>query len=86
MTNRESLHTLIDALPECDLEMAGMLIEWRHRLRDEPLLLTLATAPYDDEPEDSPEEQLLTQEARADIAAGRVYSHAEIVKEFLGSS
>ncbi len=84
MTSRESLHALIDALPECDLETAAMLIEWRHRLRDEPLLVTLATAPYDDEPEDSPEEQVLTQEARDEFRRGEYITADEAKRRLLG--
>ena len=80
MTTRETLHRLIDQLPECDLDMVGMLIEWRHRLRDEPLLLNFATAPLDDEPWTEEDEAALA-EARADIARGNVVSLDEVRQE-----
>jgi hypothetical protein len=82
MYTRESLHQLIDSLPECDLEMAGQLIEWRHELRDNPLLVTLATAPWDDEPE-TPEEAAAVAEAREDVAAGRLIPHEEVRRRLL---
>ena len=81
MTTREQLHKMIDDLPECDLHMAEMLIQWRHELRDNRMLVTLATAPLDDEPE-TPEEAAAVAEAYEDIAAGRVYSLEEIKREF----
>lgn len=59
-----------------------MLIQWRHELRDDPLLVTLATAPLEDE-EITPEEEAAVAEAREDIAAGRVYSLAVIRRELL---
>jgi hypothetical protein len=81
MTTREALHRLIDELPECDLHMAEMLIEWRHRLRDEPMLLSLATAPYDDEPVTAEEEEGAA-EAREELRRGE-YLTAEEAKRLL---
>ncbi len=72
MTTRDELHRLIEDLPECDLHMAELLIKWRHELRDDPLLLTLATAPLDDEPDDPPDEAALTQEAREQAERGEL--------------
>ena len=80
MTTRDELHRLIDVLPECDLDMAAKLIEWRHRLHDEPILPTLATAPLDDEPE-TEEEAAAVAEARADFAAGRSYTLDQVKRE-----
>jgi hypothetical protein len=81
MTTREQLHRMIDELPECDLHMAEILIKWRHELRDDRMLVTLATAPLDDEPE-TPEEVAAVAEAYEDVAAGRLYSLEEIKREF----
>ena len=81
MTTRETLHHLIDALPERDLDMVQMLIEWRHRLRDEPLLLSLATAPDDDEPT-TPEEDEGAAEAREQLRRGE-YLTADEAKRLL---
>ena len=80
MTTRESLHQLIDELPECDLHMAELLIQWRHQLRDDPLLVTLATAPLEDE-EITPEEEAAVAEAREEAARGEVYSFDEVKRE-----
>ena len=81
MTTRDELHRLIEDLPECDLHMAELLIKWRHELRDDPLLLTLATAPLDDEPDDPPEEEALTQEARKQADRGELIPLEEIRRE-----
>lgn len=81
MTTREQLHKMIDDLPECDLHMAEMLIQWRHELRDDRMLVTLATAPLDDEPE-TPEEAVAVAEAREAAARGDVYSLEAIKREF----
>ncbi|MGD9893859.1 MAG: hypothetical protein AB7U18_21460, partial [Dehalococcoidia bacterium] len=58
-----------------------LLIQWRHELRDNRMLVTLATAPLDDEPETS-EEAAAVAEAREAIARGDVYSMEEIKREF----
>ena len=79
-TTRETLHKLIDELPECDLHMAELLIQWRHQLRDDPLLVTLATAPLDDE-EITAEEEAAVAEAREAVARGEVYSFDEVKRE-----
>ena len=80
MTTRETLHKLIDQLPECDLHMAELLIQWRHQLRDDPLLVTLATAPLDDE-EITAEEEAAVAEARKAVARGDVSSFDEVKRE-----
>ena len=80
MTTRDELHRLIDELPDCDLHMAELLIKWRHDLRDDPLLVTLATAPLEDE-EITPEEEAAVAEARDEIARGEVYSLDEVKRE-----
>ena len=81
MTTREQLHQMIDELPECDLHLTEMLIQWRHELRDNRMLVTLATAPLDDEPETA---EAATDVAKADeaIPAGRVYSMEDIKRKF----
>jgi hypothetical protein len=81
MATRDGLHRLIDELPECDLQMAESLITWRHELRDDPLLLTLATAPLDDEPDDPPEEAALTQETREQADRGELVPLEEIRRD-----
>jgi len=80
MTTREALHCLIDEVPEEELEHVKYLIENHRRADRDPLLFTLATAPYDDEPE-TPEEAAAVAEARAAIARGEVYSLDEVKRK-----
>jgi hypothetical protein len=47
---------------------------------EDPILRSLREAPLDDEPE-TEEERLAVEEARRDIAAGRVYTLAEVAAE-----
>ena len=82
MTTREDLHRLIDALPECDLHMAEMLIEWRHHLREDPMLVTLATAPLDDEPT-TPEEDAAADQAWQEYLAGNYITLEQAKRELL---
>ena len=81
-TTREMLHKLIDELPECDLHMAELLIQWRHRLSTEPVLLSLATAPYDDEPT-TPEEEAGVAEAREQYQRGEYLTADEAKRQLL---
>lgn len=70
MTPRARLLTLIDAVRECGVGTAHLLTEWRRQLRDDPMLVSLATAPYDDEPmtldEDAGVEQAREQYRRGE--------------------
>jgi hypothetical protein len=58
MTTREALHRLVDSIPAAHLDDARKALE---PLTD-PLLASLANAPYDDEPE--------TDEERAAVEEG----------------
>ena len=80
MTIKEALHRLIDELPENEAEEAGRLLAAR---TTDPVLRAVLMAPYDDEPE-TPEERAAVEEAKADLAAGRVVSHAEARRRLLG--
>jgi len=76
---RSELHRLLDAVPDDTLEAAQRALE---PLAD-PFLLALANAPVDDEPE-TDEERVAVQEAREDIAAGRVRDWDEVRRELGG--
>jgi hypothetical protein len=65
MTTKDALYRLIDAIPEDGLETARQALE---PLAD-PVLLALATAPVDDEPE-TDEEREAVAEGRAALARG----------------
>jgi hypothetical protein len=62
MENRQTLHTLVDELPEPKLPAARRYLEYL-RQTAEPLRRALEAAPVDDEP--------LTDEERAAIRKGR---------------
>ena len=49
MTKREELHFIVDKLSDEDLEKLSLYIE--AVTTDDPVLYSLATAPWDDEPE-----------------------------------
>jgi hypothetical protein len=71
MSTRDSLHRLIDELPESELEAAARFLQDLHATTD-PVLRALPDAPLDDEPETA-EERWLVQEARRELGvrAGR---------------
>lgn len=75
---RDRIHKLVDDLPEGDLDSVEY---WLSDLRNEedPVRRALENAPVDDEPE-TEEERVAVEEGRADIAAGRVISHGEVLR------
>jgi hypothetical protein len=77
MTTKDRLHELVDELPEG--EIAAAAVRMLEQLRDhgsDRLARTLLGAPIDDEPE-TDEERRLIEEARQELAAGHVVSHAD---------
>jgi hypothetical protein len=74
MTTKEALHLLINELPEAALPAAERYLK---ALRDDPVALTLLTAPLDDEPE-TPEEAAAVQEAREAAARGELFTLEEV--------
>ncbi len=78
MTTKEQLHRLVDELSEPEADDALRYIATRH---EDPLVRRLDAAPLEDE-EITPEEEAAVQEAREDLAAGRVYSLEEIKRAF----
>jgi hypothetical protein len=77
MVTKERLHELIDALREDDLERVGQLLT--AVLEDDPVGLSLALAPLDDEPE-TEDERVAVAEAEADLAAGRIVPATEVFR------
>jgi hypothetical protein len=75
--DREVLHNLIDGLPDRVLEDAARYL--KALSTDDPVRRAVLLAPEDDEPE-TEEERRAVQEAREDFAAGRVVSHAEVLR------
>jgi len=68
MAGRETLHKLVDALPEHDLPTASRVLE-ALSLSADPVVRSLAAAPLDGEPDDDDFDGRLT-EARREAAEG----------------
>src|SRR5947209_19849896 len=82
MTTKGELHELVDQFDEGDAELLmPILQDLAADRRVDRLLVTLLTAPIDDEPE-TEEEHTLVEEAWQDLAAGRVVSDEEVRREF----
>ena len=81
---RDKLHRLVDEIPDDETVAAELFMAYLKGGRSDPLLLALATAPLDDEPE-TEEERLAVQEAKEEVARGEVRSWAEIRAELFGS-
>ena len=79
MSTRDSLHRLIDELPESELGTAERFLHYLHATAD-PVLRTLLEAPLDDEPE-TDEERQAVQEAREELARGEVRTLEEVRRE-----
>ncbi len=81
MIAREELHELIDRLPESELPAVRSYLRYLAEVATDPVLRTLLNAPLDDEPE-TEEERIAVQEAKEDLAAGRVVSSEDVRREF----
>lgn len=79
---KEKLHRLIDDLPASELPAAERFLEYLRDRPGDPVLRALREAPEDDEPE-TPEEASAVQEAREDVAAGRLIPHEEARRRLL---
>ena len=78
---KEHLHSLVEQLPEGELHTALRFLEY---LRDtgDPVLRAFMNAPEDDEPL-TDEDRAAIEEAKEDLAAGRVMSHEELRRRLL---
>jgi hypothetical protein len=77
-TSRDSLHRLVDALPDAALDAAARYLEALGR--PDPVLRALLLAPTDDEPE-TDEERAAVAEARADYGRGEWATLEEVRRE-----
>lgn len=82
MIARQELHELIDRLPESELPAVRGYLRYLANVAGDPVLRTLVNAPIDDELE-TEEERIAVQEAKDDLAAGRVLSHEEVRRRLL---
>jgi hypothetical protein len=67
---RDTLHRLVDELPESELAVAERFLNYLRATAD-PVLRALLEAPLDDEPE-TDEERRAVHEAREELARGEV--------------
>jgi hypothetical protein len=83
MTARERLHALVNDLPEEEVDATLRFVEHLHGPESDPVLVALREAPLDDEPL-TDEDLMALEEARKDVAQGRLISHDEVRRRFLG--
>jgi len=76
MENRQTLHTLVDELPEPELPAARRYLEYLRQTAD-PLQRALLAAPLDDEPL-TDDDLAAIREGRREHAKGETVSHDEI--------
>jgi len=75
---REALHELIDRIPDGEMVVAQRFLEYL--ARSAAFRATLS-APPDDEPVTKGDAEAIAR-ANADLRAGKVVSHEEILREF----
>jgi hypothetical protein len=75
---RETLHSLIDRIPEAELQAARRFLEY---LASSPAYRAALAAPQDDEPVTAGDAAAI-HAAQEDVRAGRVVSHDEVLREF----
>jgi hypothetical protein len=78
VSDRDTLHRLVDALPEAAVREAERLLEALGT--DDPVMRAALLAPEDDEKETA-EEAAAVQEGREAIARGDVYTLEEVRRE-----
>lgn len=76
VTTRGALDRLVESIPAAQLDDAVRALT----PMADPLLVTLANALYDDEPE-TDEERAAVEEAKADIAAGNFMTLEDLRRE-----
>jgi hypothetical protein len=79
MTTKETLHKLVDHLPESEWESERRALE-EHLAKHDPVLRAFLNAPEDDEPE-SEEKRAAVEEAYEALKAGRVIPWDEVKRE-----
>jgi hypothetical protein len=76
--SRETLHDLIDRIPEDELTTAARFLEY---LVVSPAYRAALSAPPDDESVTEADVQAMVK-AREEVRSGKVISHDEILREF----
>lgn len=75
MTGRETLHKLIEALPQGQVMPANCLLEARSLVAD-PVMRSLLTTPFNDEPDDDDLDAGLA-EARRKVSESRLFAQVK---------
>jgi predicted transcriptional regulator len=75
---REALHELIDRIPESEIVAVQRALE---RLARDAAFRSALSSSADDEPVTAGDDDAMAR-ARADVQAGRVVSHDEVLREF----
>ena len=75
---RETLHELIERIPESEIVAAQRVLE---RLARDAAFRAAMSAPPDDEPVTAGDAEAIAR-SRRDLQAGRVVSHDEMLSEF----
>jgi hypothetical protein len=76
--DRDSLHSLIDRIPDADLLAARRYLEY---LAVSPAFRAVQTAALDDEEVTQADEEAMAR-ANADVEGGRITSHDDVLLEF----
>ena len=79
MSTRDTLHRLLDELPESELAAAERFLHYLRTTAD-PILRALLEAQPDDEPETDDERRAM-QEARKELARGEVRTLEDVRRE-----
>lgn len=78
MEYRQTLHTLVDELPEPELPAARRYLEYLRQTAD-PLRRALEAAPVDDEPL-TDDDRAAIRQGRKEHAKGETASHDDVYK------
>lgn len=78
-TDRETLHRLVEELPDGDLHAAKRFLAYLRDMGD-PVLRAFLEAPEDDEPE-TEEERLAVEQAKEEIRQGKGIPWEEVKRE-----
>ena len=76
--SRQTLHELVDRIPEEDLPAAQRLLEY---LAVSPAYRAALSAPPDDEPVTDSDAAAMAR-AQGDLRTGKIVSHEDVLREF----
>ncbi|RJP35340.1 MAG: hypothetical protein C4527_00720 [Candidatus Omnitrophota bacterium] len=80
---KNELHALIEMIPKADMYTAIRFLRYLVEYNSDPLLVTLASAPIDNELS-TPEEEAELLEAKNELDKGELFSLEEVKVQLLG--